>query len=47
MEIPKILESHRAYLESTYEPTNIMTLSLEETKPWESKVGGLSLFRRY
>lgn len=40
MKLPKVIEKHREYLESTYLPTNEITFSLEETKPWESKLGG-------
>jgi len=40
MELPKIIEKHREYLESTYLPTNEITFLIEETKPWESKLGG-------
>ena len=40
MEIPKILQPYEDYLKSTIKPSNRIIFTLEETKPWESKLGG-------
>lgn len=40
MEIPKILKPYEDYLKSTLKPSNKIIFTLEETKPWESKLGG-------
>lgn len=40
MEIPKILENYEDYLKSTIKLSNRIIFTLEETKPWESKLGG-------
>lgn len=40
MEIPKILKPYEDFLKSTVRPSNLIHFSLEETKPWESKLGG-------
>lgn len=38
--IPEILEKYRKYLESTYKLSNEIEFSLDETEPWDSKLGG-------
>ncbi len=40
MEIPKILKPYEGFLKSTLKPSNQITFTLEDTKPWESKLGG-------
>lgn len=40
MEIPKILKQYEDFLISTIRPSNQINFTLEETKPWESKLGG-------
>jgi len=40
MNLPEIIEKYRTELEATLKPSNEITFSLEETKPWESKLGG-------
>lgn len=40
LEIPEILEPFREDLMSTLRPSNRIFFTLEETKPWESKLGG-------
>lgn len=40
MELPEIIEKYREKLEKTLRDTNEITFSLEETKSWESKLGG-------
>lgn len=40
MQLPEILEKYRNELETTLKASNEITFSLEETKPWESKLGG-------
>ncbi len=40
MEIPKILKPYEEFLMSTVKPSNQIVFTLEETKPWESKLGG-------
>ena len=36
----QVVDKHNEFLESTYRPANEISFSLEETKPWESKLGG-------
>lgn len=38
--IPKILELYEDYLKSTIKLSNQIMFTLEDTKPWESKLGG-------
>ena len=38
--IPKILELYENYLKSTIKLSNQIMFTLEDTKPWESKLGG-------
>lgn len=38
--LPGILEKHREYLASTLQPSNRLKFTLQETLPWESKLGG-------
>lgn len=40
MILPEIIEKYRIELEATLKDTYEITFSLEETKPWESKLGG-------
>ena len=40
MILPEIIEKYRTELETTLKTSNEITFSLEETKPWESKLGG-------
>lgn len=40
MELPAVIEKYRTRLESTSRMSNEIIFSLEETKPWESKLGG-------
>ena len=40
MELPEILEKYRKNLEKTLKPADEIEFSLEDTKPWESKLGG-------
>lgn len=40
MEIPKILVPYADHLKSTIKSSNRIIFTLEETKPWESKLGG-------
>lgn len=40
MELPEILEKHRKAIEATLRATNEIEFTLDETKPWESKLGG-------
>lgn len=40
MQIPKLLEPYEDFLKSTIKPSNLILFTLEETKPWESKLGG-------
>lgn len=40
MNLPEIIEKYREELEATLKTSNEITFSLEETKPWESKLGG-------
>ena len=40
MEIPKILEPYEDFLKSSIKPSNLIVFTLEDTKPWESKLGG-------
>jgi len=40
MNIPKILEPYKEYLISTVKQSNRICFTLEDTKPWESKLGG-------
>jgi len=39
-EFPPVIEKYRAILESTMKESCEITFALEETKPWESKLGG-------
>ena len=40
MEIPAILKPYEDFLKSTLKPSNRIIFTLDETKPWESKLGG-------
>ena len=40
LELPEIIEKYRDKLEATLKTYNEIEFSLEETKPWESKLGG-------
>lgn len=40
MEIPKILERYKDYLQSSVKLSNRIIFTEEDTKPWESKLGG-------
>ncbi len=39
-EIPEILKGHEGLIKKTYRYSNEISLKREETKPWESKLGG-------
>lgn len=40
MEIPQIIKQYEDYLKSTIRPSNRIIFTVEDTKPWESKLGG-------
>lgn len=40
MKIPQILKPYEDFLKSTIKPSNQIIFTLDETKPWESKLGG-------
>ena len=46
MELPAIIEKYREKLEKTLKPSNELTFTLEDTKPWESKLGGCPYLER-
>lgn len=46
MELPTIIEKYRERLEKTLRPFNDITFTLEDTKPWESKLGGCPYLER-
>ena len=39
-ELPPVIEKYHTLLESTMKESCEITFTLEETKPWESKLGG-------
>lgn len=39
-EIPEILKKHESVIKKTFRYSNEISFKLEETKPWESKLGG-------
>ncbi|MBD5158431.1 MAG: DUF1963 domain-containing protein [Butyrivibrio sp.] len=46
MELPSNIEKFRGELEKTLKQANEITFKLEETKPWESKLGGCPYLER-
>lgn len=40
IELPPVIEKYRDKIEKTVKEYNEICFSLEETKPWESKLGG-------
>lgn len=46
MELPAIIEKYREKLEKTVKVSNEIIFSLEDTKPWESKLGGCPYLER-
>lgn len=40
MDIPEILQPYADFLQSTARPSNRIIFTLEQTRPWESKLGG-------
>ncbi|MCM1308131.1 MAG: DUF1963 domain-containing protein [Butyrivibrio sp.] len=46
MELAANIEKYRAQLEGTLKTTNEIKFTLEETKPWESKLGGCPYLER-
>lgn len=46
MELPAIIEKYREKLEKTIRMSNEIIFSLEDTKPWESKLGGCPYLER-
>ncbi len=39
-EIPEILKEHESIIKETMRHSNEITFEIEETKPWDSKLGG-------